>query len=1050
MKPKFFISSIAWIIALLLLTQVRSVFAGDILYEDDFTNLDPSWGTAGDILSVKEGKLVLKPALNTTQSVLNQSNVFDDADIQLEVTLSSGDQIVPGGLIFWAKDYSNFYCFCINANGSFKISHFVVDRWLDPVGWTENDAINKGVGQANKLRVVTKGRQATAYINNKEVITINGQPPQGGGCVGISGGSAQDSQNTWEFASLRVIGIAPAVATATASAPAPGAVSAPAPAAVSAPAPAPLRPTSQLALRFHGSNTIGKELVPTLCEDFLKYEGATSVQRKPGAREDELDIEAVLPNQSNQPVIFEIQCHGSSTGFRDLAAGQCDIAMSSRQIRPEEAKQCAAAGLGNMSSPACENVLGLDGIAAIVHRNNPVSALTKQQLSEIFTGKTTDWSEVGGAPGPIYLYAPDENSGTLDTFRSIVLGTRPLSPRTSRFEDSVKLSDAVAGDANGIGFVGKSFARSTKILAISETGGKPMLPTTLTVATADYPLSRRLYLYTPADPQNNWTRKFVEFARPKLEVFSWWTSGGEAAALDALFNTYKKEYPSVVIINATVAGGSGSAARPVLQTRLAVNNPPDTWQTHPGWELLGQYVGPGYCEPITDLYQSEAWDKAFPKALINMVSQDGKAYAVLTGVHHGNVLWYNKKLLDKHGIKIGKSITFDEFFAICDKLKSAGIPAIGVGDSGIWASSQLFENTLLGVVGPQGWMDLFNGKMNWDDPNVKKAMEYFAKMQEYLNPDHAALTWDQAIKELMDGKVAFSSMGDWADGEFIKANLKENEDFGWVNHPGTDGSFVIVADGFTLAKGAPHKQSAIAWLKSIGSKEAQEAFNPLKGSIPARTDVDKAKFDGYHRWSMEEFAKDKLLPSCVHGGAAPENFQKALNDAVSSFVLDKNVENFATALVQEAKKVRPNTLGRLQFSSQTIQLVSPEIPPDAPPGYADDARGAAKLNIIFHFRSASTQMDDRALADLRRLVELLQNSNYQGQSLLLFGFSDSSGGSRVNSRISRQRAQAVAEQLRRRGLVPSLVTGYGKALPIASNDTEEGREQNRRVEVWLR
>jgi phosphate binding protein len=535
MKPKFFISSIAWIIALLLLTlltQVRSVFAGDILYEDDFTNLDPSWGTAGDILSVKEGKLVLKPALNTTQSVLNQSNVFDDADIQLEVTLSSGDQIVPGGLIFWAKDYSNFYCFCINANGSFKISHFVVDRWLDPVGWTENNAINKGVGQANKLRVVTKGRQATAYINNKEVITINGQPPQGGGCVGISGGSAQDSQNTWEFASLRVIGIAPAVATATASAPAPGAVSAPAPAAVSAPAPAPLRPTRQLALRFHGSNTIGKELVPTLCEDFLKYEGATSVQRKPGAREDELDIEAVLPNQSNQPVIFEIQCHGSSTGFRDLAAGQCDIAMSSRQIRPEEAKQCAAAGLGNMSSPACENVLGLDGIAAIVHRNNPVSALTKQQLSEIFTGKTTDWSEVGGAPGPIYLYAPDENSGTLDTFRSIVLGTRPLSPRTSRFEDSVKLSDAVAGDANGIGFVGKSFARSTKILAISETGGKPMLPTTLTVATADYPLSRRLYLYTPADPQNNWTRKFVEFARPKLEVFSWWTSGGEAAALD--------------------------------------------------------------------------------------------------------------------------------------------------------------------------------------------------------------------------------------------------------------------------------------------------------------------------------------------------------------------------------------------------------------------------------------------------------------------------------------------------------------------------------------
>jgi glucose/mannose transport system substrate-binding protein len=1030
MKPRCSIFSIFAISALFLLAPVRAVLGGDVLYEDNFTNLDPSWGTAGDILSVKEGKLVLKPALNTTQSVLNQSNVFDDADIEVEVTLSSGDPIVPGGLIFWAKDYTNFYCFCIDANGSFKISHFVIDRWLNPVGWTENGAINKGVGQANKLRVVTKGRQATAYINNKEVITINGQPPQGGGCVGISGGSAQGSQNTWEFASLRVIAIAPVAA--------------------SSPAAAPLRPARQIALRIHGSNTIGKELAPTLCEDFLKYEGATSVQRKPGAREDEVDIEAVLPNQPNEPVTFEIQSHGSGTGFQDLAAGQCDIGMSSRQIRPEEVKQCAAAGLGNMSSPACENVLGLDGIAVVVHRDNPVSALTKQQLSDIFSGKTTDWSQVGGHAGPIYLYAPGENSGTMDTFRAIVLGTRPLSPRASRFEDSAKLSDAVAGDINGIGFIGRSFVRGTKTLAVSESSAKPILPTTFAVATGDYPLSRRLYLYIPADPQNNWTRKFVEFALPKLEVFSWWTSGGEAAALNALFNTYKTQYPSVGIINATVAGGSGSAARPVLQTRLAVNNPPDTWQTHPGWELLGQYVGPGYCEPITDLYHSEGWDKAFPKALVNMVSQDGQAYAVLAGVHHGNVLWYNKKLLDKHGIKIGNSIAFDDFFAICDKLRSAGISAIGVGDSGIWASAQLFENTLLGVIGPQGWVDLFNGKMKWDDPKVKKAMEYFAKMQDYLNRDHAALTWDQAVKELMDGKVAFTSMGDWADGEFIKANLKENEDFGWVNHPGTNGSFIIVADGFTLAKGAPHKESAIAWLKSIGSKEAQEAFNPLKGSIPARTDVDKSKFDDYHRWSMEEFAKDKLVASCVHGGAAPETFQKALNDAVSSFVLDKNVENFATALVQEAKKVTPNSSGRLQFSSQTIELVSPEIPPDAPPGYADDARGAAKLNIIFHFRSGSRQLDDKAQADLRRLVELLQNSNYRSQSLLLFGFSDNYGGNRLNSIISRERAQAVAQQLQRRGIAPSLVTGYGKALPIASNDTEEGREQNRRVEVWLR
>jgi glucose/mannose transport system substrate-binding protein len=1029
MKVRFWTLSVCALTAFLSLAPFVEVCSAEVLYEDNFTNLDPSWGTPGEILSVREGKLVLKPALNTTQSVLNQSNVFDDADVELQITLSNGDPGVPGGLVFWAKDYSNFYCFCIDANGSFKISHFVIDRWLNPVGWTQSDSINKGIGQTNKLRVVTNGRQATAYINDKEVITISGQPPQGGGCVGISGGSAQDSQNTWEFASLRVIAIAQGVPS-------------------NAP-PGQLHESRQVALRLHGSNTIGKDLVPTLCEDFLKYEGATSVQRKPQIREDEIDVEAALPNDAGGPVTFEIQAHGSKTAFADLAAGRADIAMSSRQIKPEEAQQCASAGLGNLLSPGCENVLGMDAVVVLVNKSNPLDFITKQQLADVFAGKISDWSQIGGSPGPIYLYAPDDNSGTFDTFKSIVLSARTLSSRTSRYEDMTKLSDAVAADTNGIGIAGRSFVRNTKVLAIAEAGRKPLLPDTFSVATGDYPLSRRLYLYTPSEPQNKWTRKFVEFALPKLEVFSWWTSGGEAAALDALFNTYRKQFPGIGIINATVAGGGGSGARPVLQTRLAVNNPPDTWQSHPGWELLGEYVNPGYCEPITELYEGGGWDKAFPKALINMVSQDGKPYAVLTGVHHGNVLWYNKKLLQKHGITVGKSLTFDQFFAICDKLKANGVPALGVGDSGIWASSQLFENTLLGVVGPQGWTDLFTGRMRWDDPKVKQAMEYFAKMQDYLNPDHADLTWDQAVKELMEGKVAFNSMGDWADGEFIKAKLKENEDFGWVNHPGTDGSFLIVADGFTLAKGAPHKESAIAWLKSIGSKEAQEAFNPLKGSIPARTDVDKSKFDAYHRWSMDEFAKDNLLPSCVHGGAAPQAFQKALNDAVASFSVDKNVDTFATALAQESKKVAP-IMGRLQFSTETIEVVSPDLPPDAPPQYAEDVKGARKLNIIFHFRSGSTQLDNKARADFGRLVSLLQSSTYQGKSLLLFGFSDNSGRNRLNAVISKERAEAVAGQLQKQGITPSLVTGYGKAMPIATNETREGREQNRRVEVWFR
>jgi len=111
-------------------------------------------------------------------------------------------------------------------------------------------------------------------------------------------------------------------------------------------------------------------------------------------------------------------------------------------------------------------------------------------------------------------------------------------------------------------------------------------------------------------------------ATGKLEVFSWWTSGGEAAALDALFAAYNKANPDVEIVNATVAGGGGSAARGVLQTRLAGGDPPDTWQVHPGFELLGQYVEPEFVAPITDLYQEEGWFDVMPSALIDLMSKD--------------------------------------------------------------------------------------------------------------------------------------------------------------------------------------------------------------------------------------------------------------------------------------------------------------------------------------------------------------------------------------------------------------------------------------------
>lgn len=387
-------------------------------------------------------------------------------------------------------------------------------------------------------------------------------------------------------------------------------------------------------------------------------------------------------------------------------------------------------------------------------------------------------------------------------------------------------------------------------------------------------------------------------AAGKLEVFSWWTSPGEAPALQSLFDSFSKANPGVEIVNAAVAGGAGVNARAVLLTRLQGNQPPDSWQVHVGRELVDNYVVPGYCMPISDLYKSEGWVDAMPADLVAQASHEGEQYSVPVGVHRGNGFFFNKKVMSDNGIEVGETMTVDQFFAAADKLKAAGIPALALATKDTFAAAQTFENTLLGVAGPDNYRKLFKGEMLWTDDIAKESATAYGKMLDYINDDAAALTWDQATAMVIEGKAGFNSMGDWAYGEVKAKNAIDN--IGWVSHPGTQGSFVLVVDSFTLPKGAPDPDNATAWLKAIGSKEAQALFNPIKGSIPARTDVDPSGFTDYGKWSMADFKTAQLVPSCAHGQASSPAFQQAFYDASLAFVTDKNVDTYLQTLADAA------------------------------------------------------------------------------------------------------------------------------------------------------
>ena len=382
-----------------------------------------------------------------------------------------------------------------------------------------------------------------------------------------------------------------------------------------------------------------------------------------------------------------------------------------------------------------------------------------------------------------------------------------------------------------------------------------------------------------------------------LEVFSWWTSPGEAPALQSLFDAYAAANPGVEIINAAVAGGAGVNAQAVLQTRLQGNQPPDSWQTHPGRELLDQYVIPGYTEPISDLYVSEGWLDVIPEGLVQQTMWEDEQYSIPVGVHRGNGFWYNRQVMADNGVEVGDTMSVDEFFAAADTLQAAGIPALALAMKDTFPGAQLFENTLLGVVGPEMYDALFRGEADWGEQGVRDAADTTARMLDYVNEDFSALSWDQATASIIEGRAGFNSMGDWAYGEVVAKDAVDN--IGWVSHPGTAGSFVLVVDSFTLPVGAPNAENAREWLTILGSLEAQEVFNPLKGSIAPRTDVNREIFSPYHQWSMDSFANDALVPSCAHGQASSPAFKQAFYDAGVAFVTDKDVESFVL-LLQDA------------------------------------------------------------------------------------------------------------------------------------------------------
>jgi glucose/mannose transport system substrate-binding protein len=382
---------------------------------------------------------------------------------------------------------------------------------------------------------------------------------------------------------------------------------------------------------------------------------------------------------------------------------------------------------------------------------------------------------------------------------------------------------------------------------------------------------------------------------PEFELFSWWTGPGDSEGKQALLDLFQEQNPDVEVVDSVVAGGAGTDAQAELANRLLQNDPPDSYQRHAGAELLDD-IEAREVEDLDRLYEQEGWEEVYPERLLELITVDGHYYSVPVNVHRSNVLWYNPAVLEQAGIAAPPT-TWDEFLAQAETLEAADITPLTIGSA--WTQEHLLENVLLGELGPEAYNGLWDGSTDWESPEVIAALDMFTQVLEHSDIDSAASDWQPAMDPIIEGDAAYNVMGDWADTYFrVEHELEWETEYHATTSPGTEGVFNFLSDTFTLPEDAPHRDIALDWLRLAGSQEGQDTFNPVKGSIPARTDGDASLYTDYLQIPFEDWTNPEttIVGSLAHGVVADNAWKAEIDSALQEFVENGDSQAFAAAV----------------------------------------------------------------------------------------------------------------------------------------------------------
>ncbi|MCF7644916.1 ABC transporter substrate-binding protein [Bacillus subtilis] len=369
-------------------------------------------------------------------------------------------------------------------------------------------------------------------------------------------------------------------------------------------------------------------------------------------------------------------------------------------------------------------------------------------------------------------------------------------------------------------------------------------------------------------------------AAENVEVLHWWTAGGEAAALEVLKKDLEKQ--GIGWTDMPVAGGSGVEAMTVLRARVTAGNAPTAVQML-GYDAL-DWAKQGALGNLDEVANKEGWDKVIPAPLQAFAKYEGHWIGAPVNIHSTNWMWINKAALDKAGGK--EPANWDELIALLDKFKEQGITPVAHGGQP-WQDGTLFEAVVLSF-----GTDFYKKAMIDLDPEalgsdtMKQVFDRMTKLRTYVDDNFSGRDWNLASAMVIENKAGLQFMGDWAKGEFIKAGKKPGEDFVCIRYPETQGAITFNSDLFAMFKVSEDKVKAqMAIASAIENPEFQSAFNVVKGSAPARTDVSDAAFDACGKKAIadvkEASGKGTMFGSMAHGYASPASVKNAFFDVIT-------------------------------------------------------------------------------------------------------------------------------------------------------------------------